>query len=1093
MLDLEATTGNTGTTGVYVFQVRDGTVVSDPTTSGVINFDDPDLADTHTASSVYTGPGEPFGALTLALVHDTTGTGTGGQVAWTYTVDPSLLADLGADDTRIETFDVTISDGHGGTVTQTITITLHGVNDDPVIGGTAAGSVAEDETLAATGQLTVTDADAGDTQTWSVVGPSSSTYGSFGVDQSGLWTYTLDNNAAQALADDQIVQETYSVQVSDGQGGVDTQTVTITINGSNDPPEITGTVSGTVTEDTTLSASGQLSAGDPDLTDAQSWSVIGPNSSVYGSFSVDQNGQWTYALDNTAAQSLANGQIIEETYTVQVDDGEGGVDTQIVNITINGSNDPPAITGTVSGSVTEDATLTATGQLAAADADLTDAQSWSVVGPDSSAYGSFSVDQTGLWSYALDNNAAQSLANGQIIEETYSVQVDDGEGGVDTQIVNITINGSNDPATITGTASGSVTEDGTLTASGDLDAANVDTGQARFQAPAPSSLDGTYGTFTFDALSGQWSYTLDNGAANVQALATGQTVHDTLTVTSLDGTDSQAIVVDIHGTDDAPSNHVPGQQSINEDTTLAFNGARTISISSPQGNSAFETVTLSVGNGVLALAATAGLIVSGNGTGTVILGGTVAEINAALAGLTYTPYQNFNGSDTLQIRTTDNIGTDTDTVAIAVDAVNDAPTILAASRMDYWTSSSDGNVTAVNGIIFADADAGDDPITVTLALAPQSGVLDAHDIQGDGVTVTSSQSGSTVTLVGSIADINAYVAGDNIFFDPPGASLADRTLTITVDDDGNNGSGGEKTATKQSVLHAVNFTFGSGDDSVDLHNVNLDGNPTIDLQNGSNTLVTSTTNNPGGSAILYDGNDTGGNDTVTMVFTPDQLSEILTDGSSRGALRSYLDGNPGTGVFADTLDLSNTSWNAIVSGFEIARVALKAGDDIVAYNTIGSFLPDFNGQTGTAANNTLVATSLSSLSGLGGHDILVASNSGTELNGGDGNDLLLGRDGADRLVGGAGSDIMAGGQGADTFAFSAATTGANDHNVITDFQHGEDVVEVSTSMFADFSALLSHAQGSADGQDTIIRLGTYDITLKNTPVGVLSPQDFHFV
>jgi VCBS repeat-containing protein len=1208
MLALEATTGNTGTTGVDEFQVRNGTVVTNPTTSGVIDFNDPDFSDTHTAIAVFAGEGNPLGSLTVQILHDTAGTGTGGQVAWDYSIDPDLLAGLGANDTLIETFNVIISDGHGGTATQPVTITLHGVNDDPTIGGTSAGSVAEDETLVATGQLSVTDpdptdahtwsvlganssaygtfsvdqsglwaysldnnaaqslasgqvvhetytvqvddghggidtqvvnitingdndppaitgvvsgavtedttltatgqltaadADLADTQTWSVLGADSSAYGSFNVDQSGLWTYSLDNNAAQSLASGQVVHETYTVQVDDGHGGIDTQVINITINGDNDPPAITGVVAGAVTEDTTLTATGQLTAADADPTDTQTWSVVGANSSAYGSFNIDQSGLWTYSLDNNAAQSLASGQVVHETYTVEVNDGHGGIDTQVINITINGDNDPPAITGVVAGAVTEDTTLTATGQLAVADADLADTQTWSVLGANSSAYGSFSVDQSGLWTYSLDNNAAQSLVSGQVVHETYTVQVNDGHGGIDTQVVNITINGSNDLATITGTATATVTEDATLLASGDLNVADADTGQAQFQAPTPASLNGTYGNFTFDAATGQWTYTLNNGAPNVQALVGGQQVHDYLTVKSLDGTDTETIDVTVVGADDAPSNHVPGGQHVNEDTTLAFNGAKTISISSPQGNAAFETVTLSVQNGTLRLASTAGLIVSGNETGIVILGGTVAEINAALAGLTYQPYQNFNGSDTLQIKTTDNIGTDIDTVAITVDSINDAPIVFAPSQMNYWTSNpgESDNVTPIDNIIFADPDSGSDSVTVTLALGPQSGVLNAQDLANDGVTVTSSQSGSTLTLTGSIAAINAYIAGDNIFFDPPGQSLADRILTISIDDGGHNGGGGNRTATTTSILHSVSFTTTNGNDNIDLHNVNLDSIPTIDLKSdiSGNTLVTSSSNNPQGAPIHYEANDTGGFDTVTMVFTPDQLSEILSNSVSRSELQSYLDGDPGSGVSADTLDLSNTSWHAIVDGAEVAKVALKAGDDFVVDDAITNDLPDFrSNQLGTANNDTLVATAavpnLIGVNGGGnGHDILVATTGGSQLDGGAGNDLLLGRSGADRLFGGSGSDIMAGGKGSDTFAFTAATTGASDHDVITDFQHGEDVIEVDTAMFANFSVLLSNAHASADGQDTIIRLGTYDITLKNTAISVLSPQDFHFV
>ena len=44
-----------------------------------------------------------------------------------------------------------------------------------------------------------------------------------------------------------------------------------------------------------------------------------------------------------------------------------------------------------------------------------------------------------------------------------------------------------------------------------------------------------YGPFTIDA-SGNWTYTLDDSNAAVQALNVGDTLHDTFTVTTTDGT-----------------------------------------------------------------------------------------------------------------------------------------------------------------------------------------------------------------------------------------------------------------------------------------------------------------------------------------------------------------------------------------------------------------------------------------------------------------------------------------------------------------------------------------------------------------------------
>ncbi len=115
-------------------------------------------------------------------------------------------------------------------------------------------------------------------------------------------------------------------------------------------------------------------------------------------------------------------------------------------------------------------------------------------------------------------------------------------------------------ATITGSALGTVSEDGTLTASGDLNVADSDPGQALFAAPG--ALAGTYGDFTFSAASGSWEYVLRNAIAIVQALNSGQAVHDTLMVTSLDGSATATIDVTINGANEAaPPVDPPQDQS----------------------------------------------------------------------------------------------------------------------------------------------------------------------------------------------------------------------------------------------------------------------------------------------------------------------------------------------------------------------------------------------------------------------------------------------------------------------------------------------------------------------------------------------------
>jgi hypothetical protein len=110
-------------------------------------------------------------------------------------------------------------------------------------------------------------------------------------------------------------------------------------------------------------------------------------------------------------------------------------------------------------------------------------------------------------------------------------------------------------------------------------------------------------------------------------------------------------------------NNVPPAQTTPVETPLTFSsaGGNAISISDPNANAApIVQVMLSVSNGTLTLASTSGLtIVAGdNGSATITIRGTLADINAALDGLVYTPNPGFSGSDALTILSDDLADTD---------------------------------------------------------------------------------------------------------------------------------------------------------------------------------------------------------------------------------------------------------------------------------------------------------------------------------------------------------------------------------------------------------------------------------------------------
>ena len=113
-----------------------------------------------------------------------------------------------------------------------------------------------------------------------------------------------------------------------------------------------------------------------------------------------------------------------------------------------------------------------------------------------------------------------------------------------SQTFTITINGTNDAAIISGTAAGSVIEaggvanaaPGTPTVTGTLTDTDVDNTPNTFTAvSSPTASAGGYGTFTMTA-AGAWTYTLNEANSAVQALNVGDTLTDTFTVTTVDGT-----------------------------------------------------------------------------------------------------------------------------------------------------------------------------------------------------------------------------------------------------------------------------------------------------------------------------------------------------------------------------------------------------------------------------------------------------------------------------------------------------------------------------------------------------------------------------
>lgn len=677
---------------------------------------------------------------------------------YTYTIDnadPDTNG-LALGETRTETFTVYVSDGRGGLATQEITVTLTGTNDRPELSIANAAQGIHEDTASVGGTFAVQDpdSDSGQNQTFHIEGGSNTPaadgtspsdgshsatgstdatfttdYGKLTLDPAtGQWTYALNNasDKVQQLNAGETKVETFEVTVTDEHGATSTQTITVTITGTNDIPVIdtdqsnfhldfkeqgvyqpsengdgnTPTTPGGTGEGQhqTGTLSGKIFASDADkengagstehdvnklnfhvehagssLTDGgASTTVTGTGTpgtgdvvyaytSAYGTLTFRADGSYEYTLNNknpgeagadgNAVNNLALGQTVTETFTVYVTDAQTGRSVpQTITVTINGTNDVPTLdlsndnlndllggdgnlhvvedgvgrddantpttdpgkentsftghttdTGTASGNDVDTGHILYFGAVAGEATKMFDpsvfntADSTATGGAASSMvaggqYGSLTINSNGSYTYAMKGEgenvsfeldgktytSLDQLAEGDTIYETFTIYVRDEHNAWTAKTVTVAIHGTNDIPTldITGsdwniTQGGDLSIDGTFTVTdNDRDAG---TDQA-FHIAGGKDTSGTgtdgahgtdgdtnatfttdYGTLTLDPATGQWTYEANPDA--IKGLGKDETKIETFEVTVTDehgATSTKEITVTLHGTNDTP-------------------------------------------------------------------------------------------------------------------------------------------------------------------------------------------------------------------------------------------------------------------------------------------------------------------------------------------------------------------------------------------------------------------------------------------------------------------------------------------------------------------------------------------------------------
>jgi len=473
--------------------------------SGKLNITDSDTGEEAFIAKTVNGD---YGVFNI----DTTGN-------WNYAASnqQSAIQNLASNATLTE--DLTVSSVDG--TTHIVKITIIGVidsatntNNAAVITGVDNGSVTEDidsdgdGLLAASGKLNITDRDAGEAAF--IVTTINGNYGNVYIDISGNWSYGAFNNrpAIQNLNSGATLIDSLTVSSVDGT----THNIIITIHGvddANQPAVITGADSGSVTEDADpnndnlLEVSGKLNITDSDAGEA-AFIATTINGNV-GSLTISSTGNWNYTANNDLAtiQNLNTGAVLKENLTVSSVDST----THNIVITIHGVNEvnqSAIISGTDSGRVTEDVDpdgdnlLEVGGKLNITDSNPGEAAF--IARTVTGSYGSLTINTTGNWNYAANNNQSliQNLNTGAILTENLIVSSVDGT----THTVIITIAGANE-ANNTTTVSLSwvapiMREDNKPISLADIDGYNIYYGTASGQYPNKVTIiDGTATGYTF--------------------------------------------------------------------------------------------------------------------------------------------------------------------------------------------------------------------------------------------------------------------------------------------------------------------------------------------------------------------------------------------------------------------------------------------------------------------------------------------------------------------------------------------------------------------------------------------------------------------
>ncbi|HEX4736218.1 MAG TPA: Ig-like domain-containing protein [Allosphingosinicella sp.] len=293
--------------------------------------------------------------LTVTAASAPSGQGSATVVGNQVQFNPGADFDhLAVGESQVVNLSYTIQDEHGATSTSSIAVTVTGSNDAPLIdtgNTTATGSVTElpnndpNENVAvhhADGSVAFTDADTTDTHSATATAQGSGYLGSFTLDpvndgtHSVGWHFSVSDAALDSLNAGDTLTQTYTVEVSDGHGGLADQDVIVTIHGAADntaPVANDDSYSAIGNVTLTVPAATGVLANDTDdeplgggagQTHVSAFDATGANG---GHVSMNPDGSFTYIS--------APGFNGVDSFTYTLTDSEGASDTATVTVNVS--------------------------------------------------------------------------------------------------------------------------------------------------------------------------------------------------------------------------------------------------------------------------------------------------------------------------------------------------------------------------------------------------------------------------------------------------------------------------------------------------------------------------------------------------------------------------------------------------------------------------------------------------------------------------------------------------------------------------------------------------------------------------------------